>query len=276
MRPEQPLTIFELRARDQEAREVFEDPANLDRLGPALAGLHWEADFAFVFFQGEPGPAPAEFLAARPNLTLNHIHHLTYGQWQDGAGAPPFVAAGLTITGPDGAGPEPRLVIDPGLAFGFGGHPTTRACLDFLALAVQTPPRPSSALDLGAGTGILALAAARLGVPRVTGVDYSHLAVAAAQNNRRLNGLEDRVEFHRAPAQLFHDHPGELLLANLHLSLQEELWDLGAFRGRRRVIVSGLLPSEGEGLWNRLAQLGFKLADQIRTDRWITIYGLKE
>jgi len=113
-------------------------------------------------------------------------------------------------------------------------------------------------------------------VPRVTGVDYSHLAVAAALNNRRLNGLEDRVEFHRAPAQLFHDHPGELLLANLHLSLQEELLELGAFDRRRRIIVSGLLPSEGESLWERLAQLGFKLADQIRTDRWITIYGLKE
>jgi ribosomal protein L11 methyltransferase len=276
MRPEQPLTIFELRAKDKAAREMFEDPANLDRLGSALAGLHWEADFAFVFFQGEPGPAPAEFLAANPGLVLGHIHHLTYGQWQDGAGAAPFTVAGLTITNPDGTGPEPRLVIDPGLAFGFGGHPTTRASLECLAKAVQTRPDPKSALDLGTGTGILALAAARWGVPRVTGVDYSHLAVAAALNNRSLNGLEDRVEFHRAPAQLFHNHPGELLLANLHLNLQEELVDLGAFKNRRRVIVSGLLSSEGERLWNRLESLGFKLADQIRSDRWVTIYGFKE
>jgi ribosomal protein L11 methyltransferase len=131
-------------------------------------------------------------------------------------------------------------------------------------------------LDLGTGTGILALAAARLGVPRVTGVDYSHLAVAAALNNRRLNGLEDRVEFHRAPAQLFHDQPGELLLANLHLSLQEELLDLGAYAGRRRVIVSGLLSGEGERLWSRLELLGFRLADQIRSDRWVTLYGFKD
>ena len=276
MRPEQALTIFELRARDEAARGIFEDPASLDLLGPALAGLHWEADFAFVFFQGEPGPAPDAFLAARPNLALSHIHRLTYGQWQDGAGAAPFSAAGLTITGPDGTGPEPRLVIDPGLAFGFGGHPTTKASLDCLARAVQTRPSPRSALDLGTGTGILALAAARLGVPRVTGVDYSHLAVAAALNNRRLNGLEDRVEFHRAPAQLFHRQPGELLLANLHLSLQEELLDLGAYEDRRRVIVSGLLPSEGERLWGRLESLGFKLADQIRADRWVTLYGFKE
>ena len=90
MRPEQPLTIFELRGRDEAARNIFEDPACLDRLEPALAGLHWEADFAFIFFQGDPGPAPAEFLIAEPSLTLNYIHHLTYGQWQDGAGAAPF------------------------------------------------------------------------------------------------------------------------------------------------------------------------------------------
>ncbi|MDR2726226.1 MAG: hypothetical protein LBC90_09275, partial [Candidatus Adiutrix sp.] len=70
--------------------------------------------------------------------------------------------------------------------------------------------------------------------------------------------------------------PGELLLANLHLSLQEELLDLGAFNGRNRVIVSGLLPGEGERLWERLVLLGFKLADQIRTDRWITLYGFKK
>jgi ribosomal protein L11 methyltransferase len=275
MRPEQPLTIFELRAKDEAARNLFEEPANIARLGPNLAGLHWEADFAFVFFRDDPGPFMADFLAGHPGLAAHHIHHLTYGQWQDGAGAAPFTVAGLTITGPDDPGPEPRIIIDPGLAFGFGGHPTTHSCLTLLARAVSLPPRPESALDLGAGTGILALAAARLGVPRVVGVDYSHLAVAAARNNLRLNGLEDRVEFHRAPARKFYAEAGDLLLANLHLSLQEELLDLGAFDRRCRVIVSGLLVGEGDRLRTRLENLGFKIADQIRTDRWATFYGFK-
>ncbi len=303
MRPEQPLTIYEIRARDQEALGLFDQGDNLGRLGPALAGLHWEADFAFLFFTGEAGPEVDEFLREHPQLEPRHIHHLTYAQWQDGAGAAPFTVAGLTIAGPDdgSVAAGPRLVIDPGLAFGFGGHPTTRCCLEFLARACQVPkgpfaavassrpgrrgrdevstasppPRsgpPASALDLGAGTGILSLAAARWGVERVVGVDYSHLAVEAARNNLRLNGLEDQVRFFRAPAQDFAAHPAEILLANLHLALQEELLELGAFAHRRRVIVSGLLPSEGDRLLERLRAVGLKLLDQERTDRWITMF----
>jgi ribosomal protein L11 methyltransferase len=273
MRPDQPLTIFEIRAADEAALDIFDDPGRLRRLGPNLAGLHWEAGFAFVFFTGDPGPGPAGFLAECPNLETRHIHHLTYAQWQDGAGAAPFTVAGLTVTGPEGGGEEPKIIIDPGLAFGFGGHPTTHSCLTFLGRAVRGNSPPASALDLGAGTGILALAAARWGLPEVVGVDYSHLAIEAARNNLALNNLADQVSFYRAPAQKFCRHAGELLLANLHLSLQEELLELGAFDQRRQVIVSGLLPGEGERLWARLTALGFTLVDQIRTDRWVTIYG---
>ncbi|KXS55873.1 MAG: hypothetical protein AMR96_05975 [Candidatus Adiutrix intracellularis] len=273
MYPDQPLTIFEIRAVDEAALDIFNDPGQLRRLGPNLAGLHWEANFAFVFFTGDPGPDPANFLAEYPNLETRYIHHLNYNQWQDGAGAAPFTVAGLTVTGPEGGGEEPKIIIDPGLAFGFGGHPTTHSCLTFLGRAICGNSPPTSALDLGTGTGILALAAARWGLLKVVGVDYSHLAIEAARNNLTLNNLIDRVSFYRAPAQNFCHHASELLMANLHLNLQEELLKLGAFDQRRQVIISGLLPSEGERLWNKLATLGFTLVDQIRTDRWITIYG---
>lgn len=273
MTPEQPLTIYEIRALDRAALDLFEVPEHLWQLGPNLAGLHWEADFAFIFFAGEPGPEPDAFLQTHPNLDQRHVHHLTYAQWQDGAGAEPFTVAGLTITGPDGQGPDPKILIDPGLAFGFGGHPTTRTCLEFLGRACQgRGGPPASALDLGAGTGVLSLAAARRGVPSVVGVDYSHLAVDAAKNNLALNELEDRVAFFRAPAQAYAGHPGEILLANLHLSLQEELFELGAFDSRRLVIISGLLPSEGDRLRERLEVSGLRLVDQVRTDRWITMF----
>lgn len=282
MRPDQPLTIYEIRAASPEALNLFDRPGHIGRLGPTLAGLHWESDFAFIFFRGEPEPGADGFLRGHPELDLRHIHRLTYGQWQDGAGAEPFTVAGLTVipaagerNPPDGPDPGSELFIDPGLAFGFGGHPTTRSCLEFLARACEGrglggPPR--TALDLGAGTGVLSLAAALWGVPRVLGVDYSHLAVEAARRNLRLNRLEDRVEFHRGPAQDFAGRPGELLLANLHLSLQQELFRLKAFHGRRLVVASGLLPAEGDLLLDDLRSIGFQLADQIRTDRWITMF----
>ncbi len=267
------MSIYEIRALNDEALLIFDSEENIRRLGSNLAGLHWEADFAFLFFTDQPGEEINVFLNDHPNLDLRHIHRLTYAQWQDGAAAPPLKVGGLSIVGPKGVAPEPKIVIDPGLAFGFGGHPTTMSCLEFLARAARFKPRPPlTALDLGAGTGILSLAAARLGFERVLGVDYSHLAVAAARQNLATNGLEARVDFRRGPAQDYARHPAELLLANLHLSLQEDLFELGAFHHRRLVIVSGLLPSEGRGLWEKLQSIGLKLIDQIRTDRWISLF----
>lgn len=265
------MTIFEIRALNSEALKIFDDRDNLARLGPALAGVHWETDFAFIFFKDEAGPDINGFLNEHPELELRHVHHLTYGQWQDGAGAAPFQVAGLTIAGPGGQGDGPGLIIDPGLAFGFGGHPTTRACLEFLARVCRSrsgPPR--TALDLGSGTGVLSLAAAVWGVEKVVGVDYSHLAADAALNNLHLNRLEEKVEFRHGPAQAFAGHEAELLMANLHLSLQEELLEKGAFNKRKAVIISGLLPSEGASLFEKLSA-GFRLVDQIRTDRWISL-----
>ena len=278
MRPEQPLVIYEIRALDEAAFGLFEKPGVLESLGPLLAGLHWEADFAFIFFTAEADSEIAELLRKNTNLCLSHTHFLTYAQWQDGAGAEPFTVAGLTVCGPDDPkastdGDGMKIIVDPGLAFGFGGHPTTYSCLDFLGRACRNASsQTASVLDLGAGTGILSLAAARWGIPTVVGVDYSHLAVEAARRNLALNRLDEQVAFFRGPAQAWASHKAELLLANLHLSLQEELLALGAFNNRRLAIISGLFPSEGDGLFEKLKAIGFRLVDQVRTDRWITMF----
>lgn len=77
------------------------------------------------------------------------------------------------------------VLIDPGRAFGTGGHPTTRLCLDFL----QTAPR-GSLLDLGCGSGVLGIAAARLGFAPVVAIDSDPAAVEATGENARRNGVE--------------------------------------------------------------------------------------
>ena len=77
------------------------------------------------------------------------------------------------------------VLIDPGRAFGTGGHPTTRLCLDFL----QTTPR-GSLLDLGCGSGVLAIAAAKLGFAPVVAIDSDPAAVEATRENARRNGVE--------------------------------------------------------------------------------------
>lgn len=272
MNPEQPLTIYELRATDSAAFALFEDAEPTEILGASLAGLHWEDDFAFLFFKGEAGTEADAFLRQHPALDLRYIHRMTYAQWQDGAAFEPFQAGGLTIVGPGGTAAEPKVLIDPGLAFGFGGHPTTLTCLEFLAKICRSPQGPpQKALDLGSGTGILSLAAAVLGVQEALGVDYSHLAVAASQDNQALNNLPHRVRFVRDSALNYAAHPADLLMANLNLALQTELFKAGAFENRRWIIASGLLTGEGEKFLELLAPLPLKVTDQVRSDRWTTI-----
>jgi ribosomal protein L11 methyltransferase len=85
---------------------------------------------------------------------------------------------------------EVVLELDPGMAFGTGLHPTTHMCLEQLERLVQPGMR---VLDVGTGSGILALTAAKLGAASVLALDVSTVAVEAAQANTRANGLEDRV-----------------------------------------------------------------------------------
>ena len=82
-----------------------------------------------------------------------------------------------------------NLVLDPGIAFGTGSHPTTRLCLEWLAAHV-TPG--TSVLDYGCGSGILAIAAALLGATRVTGTDIDPQAIEASRANARANGVDAR------------------------------------------------------------------------------------
>jgi ribosomal protein L11 methyltransferase len=106
----------------------------------------------------------------------------------------PVRAGGLWIVPP---WEQPRggvsITIDPGRAFGTGAHPTTRLCVELLSEL-----EPASLLDVGCGSGVLAIAAAKLGFAPVTGVDHDMAAVAAARRNAAANAVD--VEFRQADA----------------------------------------------------------------------------
>jgi ribosomal protein L11 methyltransferase len=91
------------------------------------------------------------------------------------------------------------LRIDPGMAFGSGAHPSTRLCLRALLRYLPATPRARAVIDVGTGSGILAIAAARLGARRVWARDIDPIAVAVARENARANGADRTVRVTRGP-----------------------------------------------------------------------------
>lgn len=176
-------------------------------------------------------------------------------------------AGRLTIAPPwDMPGDATRtIVILPSMGFGTGHHATTRLCL----LALQdAQPDGTSVLDVGTGSGVLALAAATLGAARVTGIDTDQDAVDNARENMALNALD--VDFRCEGLEAFEGGPYDLVLANLTGAVlarhAARLWALRGPRGR--LIVSGLREEEEQDVSE-----AFGREPQARTaeDGWLCL-----
>ena len=141
---------------------------------------------------------------------------------------------------------EPRegavdLVVDPGRAFGTGAHPTTRLCLEFL-LELEAAGEASGPLtDLGTGSGVLAIAAAKLGWGPVRGYDHEVAAIEAAEANTEANGVE--ASFERINLRETLPPLAPTTVANLTAPVLKEL-AAQLTEAPETLILSGLLPSE--------------------------------
>jgi len=113
-----------------------------------------------------------------------------------------------------------RITMEPGMAFGTGQHASTRGCLELLERAIAGQ-RITRALDVGTGSGVLAIALAKLGVPEVWAVDTDPVACSVAQKNAALNGVAESIQVRPALA----DAPGtfDLVTANLYAAVLQEL-----------------------------------------------------
>ena len=174
--------------------------------------------------------------------------------------APPWSEVG------DAAG---RLVIrvEPGMAFGTGTHETTRLCL----AAVEKHFRGGSFLDVGTGTGVLAIAAAMLNPSaRVEACDTDPLAVSVAEENARLNGVAGRIAF-RVGSVEDSTPSADVVCANLTADVILLLLPALTAATCGRLILSGILDTQAEQVWARLLELGAEDCEVTRDGEWVAI-----
>jgi ribosomal protein L11 methyltransferase len=176
---------------------------------------------------------------------------------------------------------EPRpddvvLLLDPGMAFGTGLHPTTRLCLQALE---DLPVAPGMrVLDVGAGSGILAIAAARLGASYVEAVELEAVAASVCQENVDRNGVGDVVSVRHGRVEAAPGVPFDLVLANitvatlldLHTMLAEQLRPGGL------AVLSGVLAERAEDLWAALLSGGWLRERTDQEQDWVALLARRQ
>jgi ribosomal protein L11 methyltransferase len=166
-------------------------------------------------------------------------------------------------------GPLRPIFLDPGMAFGTGAHPSTRLSL----AALEDHLRPGgSVADLGCGSGVLSIAAARLGAGRVLALDIDPEAVRAARENAARNGLGGAVEIHQGSLETLLEHPPfDLLLANILAPVLVDLLGQGlaeALAPAGVAVLAGILEAQVEGLVRAAGGQGLVLVETRGEDDW--------
>ena len=169
---------------------------------------------------------------------------------------------------------ESRLVIrlDPGMAFGTGHHPTTRMCLELLEELV----RPGmDVLDVGCGSGILSIAAARLGARAVLGLEIDPLAVTAAESNVSQNGVVGTVNIVRGtlPRPSIAANSCDIAVANISARVVTELAGalVSVVRPGGTLIVSGILRDKKDAVASHLKDAGARARGSHGKDDWVSL-----
>ncbi len=177
--------------------------------------------------------------------------------------------------------PEPSRIpikIDPGMAFGTGTHPTTQLCLELMEVSTDHSPL-STVIDVGCGSGILSIAALKLGATKVLGVDIDIESVKNSRENADTNGVGEELLLGQGSVTevlsgSFQFKSAPLVVANILAPIIIRLFDAGLadlVEPNGEIILSGILAHQAENVITAAEAKGLKRSDQRQIADWVAI-----
>ena len=236
----------------------------------------WEHSRVVALFEADADPGAvlaaccAELGMAVPAFTLEDVAEQNWVQLTQSQFEPIRVSDRLWIVPSWHESPAPdaiNLILDPGMAFGTGSHPTTRLCLEWLERHATTG---ASLLDYGCGSGILAIAAARLGACPISGVDIDSQAVDAAKANAERNNVVAHFADSRDPITGQFDILIANILANPLKALAPAL--ASHVRPGGKLALSGILVEQEEEMM-AIYSPWFAMSVADRREGWVCLEG---
>ncbi len=233
-----------------------------------------EDESSFLFFSYPAVDWVSALVAKTPELNFVDEYHFSYDQWQ-GCELKSFTTGDFLVTPPwekpSDAHGKKRILLDPGVVFGTGLHPTTKDCLRAMALLRRWFDF-GRVLDIGTGTGILALAAVKLGADKAIAVDLNPLSVKTARRNVALNGLNEHIRVVEGRAEDVLAERADLAVANIHYEVIVRLMSHEDFLSKPWIIISGLMRTQARNVKAEMEKRRMKLIQEWDKDMtWYTM-----
>jgi ribosomal protein L11 methyltransferase len=264
------VDIHDPKAGTEEERPIFNEPGeNGDKI--------WDWTRVTALFDEGIDPAEKVKSAAGcagldhvPDYATGIVHEQDWVRLTQSQFPPIRISGRLWITPTWHERPDPdaiSIVLDPGLAFGTGSHPTTRLCLEWLEVSLEGG---ETVLDYGCGSGILGIAALKLGASLAVGVDVDPQAIASGSQNAHQNRVGMRFFMPDEAPRASYD----IVVANILTNPLKLLAPLLAECSRSRIVLSGILERQAEEVLH-IYERWFDMEEPVFSEGWARLAGKK-
>jgi ribosomal protein L11 methyltransferase len=221
------------------------EPPQIEPSFEGYLGLWPEPPFYYLFADRQVLSLVTDWVLEQPGWSIRDQYLLEYDQWQESGNESMEIGSLRIVKGVSAdniSSPGKTIVLNPGLVFGNGLHPSTQACL-LMIDRYRHQLSGAKVMDLGTGTGVLAIACAKLGAAGVVAVDCNPMAIRETRANVRLNGLESLI--HPVLALGLGAFKGHMdwLIMNLEYPVLTQLLQEGPWHRYSTVLLSGFLPA---------------------------------